>query len=201
MGSKKSKLKQDELDDLLKCTHFSKEEIEDWYKGFMKSCPNGFVSLTDFQTMYAEYFDGDASEFAKHVFRSFDQDKSGFIDFKEFICSLSITSRGSLEDKLDWAFKIYDVDGDGYVTKSEMEDIIRSVYKMYKTSLLRQKETPEQSTARIFHKFDANSDGKLSIEEFKTGVKIDPLFVLMMQYKSVHDQTGSDLSVSSEGSN
>ena len=89
--------------------------------------------------MYSDFFEGDASEFANHVFRSFDSDKSRFIDFKEFLYSLSVTSRGNLEEKLN---------GDGFVTKYEMESIIRSVYKMYTDSRLGKKETPEQRTAK-----------------------------------------------------
>lgn len=148
MGNRKTKLKKEELDELMEGSRFTQKEIEDWYKGFMKSCPSGFVSTTDFQDMYSDFFEGDASEFANHVFRTFDSDKSGFIDFKEFLYSLSVTSRGNLEEKLEWAFKIYDVDGDGFVTKYEMESIIRSVYKMYTDSRLGKKETPEQRTAK-----------------------------------------------------
>lgn len=198
MGNRKTKLKKEELDELMEGTSFTQEEIEDWYKGFMKSCPSGLVSTTDFEDMYSDFFEGDASEFANHVFRTFDSDKSGFIDFKEFMYSLSVTSRGNLEEKLEWAFKIYDVDGDGFVTKYEMESIIRSVYKMYTDGRLGKKETPEQRTARIFEKFDLNKDGKLTMEEFKTGARSDPFLVLMMQYKSLNGgRRGSDSSVSS----
>ena len=77
--------------------------------------------------MYAQFFPGgNPEEFCRHVFRSFDKDGSGSIEFKEFLLAINITSnKGNPKDKLNWAFDMYDIDGNGTIDKSEMESIIK----------------------------------------------------------------------------
>jgi Ca2+-binding EF-hand superfamily protein len=102
--------------------------------GFLKDCPSGMLTKEEFQKIYRQFFPfGDPSSFADYVFNVFDSDKSGSIDFKEFICALSVTSRGKMEDKLDWAFQLYDIDGDGKISYEEMLAIVEAIYKMVRT--------------------------------------------------------------------
>lgn len=52
------------------------------------------------------------------------------IDLKEFVLNLSILSRGTLDEKLEWTFQLYDVNGDGFISKDEMTEVMTSVYEL-----------------------------------------------------------------------
>ncbi|KAI5285841.1 Neuronal calcium sensor 1, partial [Ascosphaera aggregata] len=149
-------------------------------KGFLRDCPSGHLTKTEFRKIYQRFFPyGDPSSFANYVFRVFDQDHSGMIDFREFICALSVTSRGSLDEKLDWAFRLYDIDGNGKITFDEMLAIVTAIYKMVGSmvDLPEDEDTPEKRVRKIFSAMDKDENGFLDMQEFKEGSRRDPTIV------------------------
>ena len=104
--SSKDKLSKADMEFLMMNTQYDEATIHEWYRGFMTDCPDGKLNDNAFMKIYSKCFpSGNAREFCDHVFRTFDSDKNGFIDFKEFLLAINVTSNGNPEEKLNWAFR------------------------------------------------------------------------------------------------
>lgn len=182
MGQKASKLNREDISSLKSETKFTTRELQQWYKGFKRDAPSGKLTKEDYIKIHQQFYPfGDPEEFATYAFKATDLKDQGYVDFKDFIISLSIASRGKMSDKLKWAFRIYDQDRDGYVGYDDILRVIRSIYAMTGSDSVVLKEndvTPETRVGRIwvgFHKSLAEKDtGKVSLKEFSDYKNIDP---------------------------
>ncbi|XP_035210873.1 neuronal calcium sensor 1-like isoform X2 [Stegodyphus dumicola] len=160
------------------------------------------MTKEEFKHIYGQFFpSGDPTRFVDYVFNVFDIDKNGVITFKEFILAISITTRGTIEEKLNWAFSLYDFDSDGYVTRDEMLDIVRAIHRMHgKEGDTAERDAAQQRVDQLFTKLDTDKDGKLSREEFCKGFKNDTWIIkaLLMRSPLASSSTPSLAPASSE---
>ncbi|CAG2113287.1 unnamed protein product [Medioppia subpectinata] len=86
----------------------------------------------------------------------------------QFLNMLSSLSRGSLLEKLRWIFGLYDINGDGFISKSEMLVIVSAIYDMLGDYVIPFVDSvaPKEHVDRLFHLIDVDKDGVISFEEF-----------------------------------
>lgn len=97
----------------------------------------------------------------------FDEDGGGDVDFQEFVTGLSaFSSKGNKDEKLRFAFKVYDIDRDGYISNGELFIVL----KMMVGNNLKDVQL-QQIVDKTIMEADKDQDGKISFEEFKDMVE------------------------------
>nr|CAH0111838.1 unnamed protein product [Daphnia galeata] len=189
---------------------FSRKELQLMYRSFKQECPSGTVNEATFKRIYTHFFPYggksknernfwtrlkrhyNVSPYAHCVFRAFDIRHNGVINFEDLVLGVSALSRGSVPDKLRWVFTLYDADGDGVISRSELRDVVMAIHRLSPHgNLLSSKTIPdmmpspsttnsaaamaerrnhemfaERHADRIFQKLDLNCDGQVTWDEF-----------------------------------
>ncbi|KAM0360786.1 hypothetical protein HYE67_006871 [Fusarium culmorum] len=172
------------LDNLVQGSNFDREEVDRLRKRFMKL--DKVRKLPDFLAYdgawrwwrkAGSYNDNSGTierdEFlslpqissnplATRMIAIFDEDGGGDVDFQEFVTGLSaFSSKGNKEQKLQFAFKVYDIDRDGYISNGELFIVL----KMMVGSNLKDQQL-QQIVDKTIMEADLDKDGKISFEEF-----------------------------------
>ncbi|CAL5323074.1 unnamed protein product [Camellia sinensis] len=123
MGNTSSMLTQYDIEEVQEhCNHtFSQQEIVSLYQRFCQLDRNsgGFISADEFLSV-PEFA---VNPLSQRLFRMVDG-----LNFKEFVAFLStFSSRASLQQKVEFIFKVYDSDGNGKVAFNDMLDVLRDL--------------------------------------------------------------------------
>ena len=85
----------------------------------------------------------------KHIFRCYDENENGYIDFVEFMVTnitavskrklshyfqlvFHIMSDGTAEEALKRIFRVFDINGDGHITEKELKRLVKDMFKLVK---------------------------------------------------------------------
>jgi len=174
---KDEKLTTDEIDELMNCSHFDKNELNDLFQEMLKKYPNGQMSQAQFID-FLNRLGMKNSNIINILFKVFDLNKDSTVDFKEVVCGLSVLVRGNTQEKISFAFQIYDYNGDGRLSKEEVFSIIMSVYN-FVGKMNRGDPTVAalDIVDQLFSDVDVNNDGFLSLAEFEQGCMKNPILI------------------------
>merc|ERR1712123_467655 len=174
MGNSRSslQLQQDEIDEITEETGFTKQQIERLYSRFssLDKQDKGFLSREDFLRI-PELTINPLGDRIVHAFfyesKNGDDDK---VDFKDFVRVLAHfrpikkTKENKVNtrmEKLHFAFRMYDLDGDDKISKQELLAVL--------TMMVGQNISTEQLISiaeRTIMEADLDKDDLISFEEF-----------------------------------
>jgi calcium-dependent protein kinase len=99
------------------------------------------------------------------LLKNIDTDGSGSVDYMEFIAATMDKQQYVQEDVCWSAFKVFDLDGNGTITKDEMAQVfangsVTDTLKMNKSDI-----------QKLMNEADANGDGEIDFDEFMTMIR------------------------------
>lgn len=173
-----------------------------WTKNFPRHLNSQCWPLQIFSSFNVDL---DSSLYAHYVFKAFDVNCNGAISFRDHIVTLSTLLRGSVYERLKWTFKLYDLNGDGCISRGELAEVVTAVHELMGKRIAEDDKktrdqviieigkhslavmliwrvfSPSSQVDRVFKKLDLNQDGVITIEEFLEACLKDDLITKSLE--------------------
>ncbi|XP_046952420.1 EF-hand calcium-binding domain-containing protein 1-like [Lynx rufus] len=163
--------------------NFKKSEVECLIRLFHSLVERANVRLNNlgldrnaFRAILHSVFGMTDDMLMNRVFFVFDKDHDNCINVKEWVKGLSVFLRGTFEEKLKFCFEVYYLNGDGYISREEIFDMLKNS--------LHQQSSEEENDEGIkelvditLKKMDYDNDGKISFADFEKAVREERLLL------------------------
>jgi calcium-dependent protein kinase len=132
-----------------------KNELLELFQSFDKN-GDGVLSKEEiFEGYKLQMDEEDAKKEVDRIMSEIDIDKSGTIDYNEFLIAATNRQKVLNQDKLEQTFKMFDKDGNGSISLDEIRSILGNSF------------TDQKVLESIVKECDTNGDGEISMTEFK----------------------------------
>ncbi|XP_059484251.1 calaxin-like [Neocloeon triangulifer] len=188
------------IESLKKRTHFNKREIEALLKlhrslaanaqkrqmprgpkpANMGSGSEGGRAVLDrecFRELLHNSLDLTEEKLMERIFHAFDKRSEGVIDGERWVLGMSVLLKGSLAEKQSYCFNVYDLNGDGFISKEEILHLLSGCLATPATGDEDPEEGVRDLTDVALRKMDVDRDGKLSFNDYVEANKQEPLLL------------------------
>jgi len=150
--------KRKALDEFARDNYLKPESIKRAHRRFqvLDKKKSGVMDYTEF----CEVLQVEPSVQCEEVFKMYDYNRSGLIDAKELLIALANFTGAGKDDKMKFAFMLYDEESTGSITHRELVKILRANH------MAKAEAEVSRKAETIIAQCDKRSDGIVTFDEF-----------------------------------
>ena len=174
MGNKGGKviLTEEIVENISRSSGIETHKIRAECQNFLKDHPRGNMNRRDFRKFLKIALPKiDVKKMEENLFRMYDTNMDGIISMQEFLIVYHIFSEGTPEENLSKIFRIFDVDNNGVISKSELRKLVLDMSGIMKRSQNPNLAVTEDDiTDSTWLEMDRDRDGSVTRDEFISSV-------------------------------
>ncbi|NXL91968.1 UBP32 hydrolase, partial [Alectura lathami] len=152
-------------------THLEESDIIDLEKRYWLLKAQSRTGRFDLETFAPLVSPPIHPSLSEGLFNAFDENRDNHIDFKEISCGLSACCRGPLAERQKFCFKVFDIDRDGVLSRTELKEMVVALLEVWKDN--RTDKIPEldmdlsEIVEDILTMHDNTKLGHLTLEDYQ----------------------------------
>jgi len=156
---------KEQIIDFIMAEKLTDEQIAEFQEAFshFDKDGDGAITVRELGNMMKSLGQNPTERDLHEMIREVDTNRNGKIDFSEFLSMMSKKMKNmDSDDTLKDAFRVFDKDGNGFITQSELRQVMLN---------LGEKLTDEEINDMI-READSDGDGMINFEEFARMVRL-----------------------------